>query len=63
MEIKFKLDTKKSAKAAVAIATAHALSCVSLAMDSPQLAPANALVTIILIAILYSFCLAPKHSV
>jgi hypothetical protein len=63
MEIKFKLDTKKSAKAAIAIATAHVLFCVSLAMDLPQLAAANALVTIILIAILYSLCLAPKHSV
>jgi hypothetical protein len=63
MEIKFKLDTKKSAKAAVAIATAHALSRVSLATDLPQLATANALATIIVIAILYGPCLAPKHSV
>jgi hypothetical protein len=63
MEIKLKLDTEKSAKAAVAIVTAHVLSCVSLATDLPQLAAANALVTIILIAILYSPRLAPKHSV
>jgi hypothetical protein len=63
MEIKFKLDTKKSAKAAVAITTAHALSCVSLATDLPQLATANALVTIFVIAILYGPRLAPKHSV
>jgi hypothetical protein len=62
MEIKFELDTKKSAKAAVAIATAHVLSRVSLAMDLPQLAAANALATIIIIAILYSPRLAPKHS-
>jgi hypothetical protein len=52
MEIKFKLDTDKAAKAAVAIATAHAFSRVSLAMDLPSLAAANALVTIIVIAIL-----------
>ncbi len=63
MKIKFKLDTKKSAKAAVAIATVHVLSCVSSATNLPQLAAANALVTIILIAILYSPRLAPKHSV
>ena len=63
MEIKFKLDTKKSAKAAVAIATAHALSCVSLATDLPQLAAANALATIVVIAILYGPRPSPKHSV
>jgi hypothetical protein len=63
MEIKFELDTKKSAKAAVAIATAHTLSCVSLAMDLPQLATANALATIIIIAILNGPCPAPKRSV
>jgi hypothetical protein len=63
MEIKFELDTKKSAKATVAIATVHALSCVSLAMDLPQLAAANALATIIVIAVLYGPCPALKHSV
>jgi hypothetical protein len=63
MEIKFKLDIKKSAKAAVAIATMHALSRVSLATDLPQLAAPNALATIIVIAILYGPCPAPKHSV
>jgi hypothetical protein len=52
MEIKFELDTKKSAKATIVIATAHALSCVSLATDLPQLAAANALATIIVITIL-----------
>ncbi len=52
MEIKFKLDTKKSAKVAIAIVMAHALSRVSLAMDLPQLTAANALATIIIIAIL-----------
>jgi hypothetical protein len=54
MEIKFELDTDKAAKAAVAIATAHVFSRVSLAMDLPSLAAANALVTIIVIAIVYS---------
>jgi hypothetical protein len=63
MEIKFELDTKKSAKAAVAIATMHVLSCVSLATDLPQLAAANTLATIIIIAILYGPRPAPKHSV
>jgi hypothetical protein len=33
MEIKFKLDTNKAAKAAVAIATVHMFSRVSLATD------------------------------
>jgi hypothetical protein len=63
MEIKFKLDTKKSAKAAVAIATVHMLSRASLATDLPQLATANALATITIIAILYGPCPAPKHSI
>jgi hypothetical protein len=63
MELMFKLDNKKSAKAAVAITTTHALSHVSLATDSPQLVAANALATIILIAILYGPRLAPKHSI
>jgi hypothetical protein len=63
METKFELDAKKSAKAAIAIATAHALSRVSLATDLPQLPATNALATIIVIAILYGPCLAPKHSV
>ncbi len=63
MEIKFELDTNKAAKAAVAIATAHAFSCVSLATDSPSLAAVNALATIILIAILYGPRPAPKKPV
>jgi hypothetical protein len=53
MEIKFELDTKRASKAAVAIATTYTLSGVSLATDSPQLAGANTLATIIVIAILY----------
>ncbi len=63
MEIKFKLDTNKAAKAVVAIATVHAFSRVSLAMDSPSLAAANALVTIIVITILYGPRLAPKKTI
>jgi hypothetical protein len=63
MEIKFKLDTNKAAKAAVAIATGQAFSCVSLATDLPTLTAANTLVTIIVIAILYGPRPAPKKPV
>jgi hypothetical protein len=63
MEIKFELDTEKSAKATIDIATAHALSHVLLAMDLPQLAAANAPATIIIITILYGPRLSLKHSV
>ncbi len=63
MGIKFKLDTDKAAKAAIAIATADAFSRVSLATDLPSLAAANALATIIVIAILYGPCSAPKKPV
>ncbi len=63
MEIKFKLDTDKAAKAAVAIATAHTFSRVSLATDLPSLATANALATIIVIVILYAPPPAPKKPV
>jgi hypothetical protein len=63
MEIKYELDTEKASKAAVVIATAHALSCISLATDSPPLAIANAIVTIIIVAILYCPRPAPKHTI
>ena len=63
MEIKFELDTNKAAKAAVAIATAHPFSRVSLATDFPSLAAANALATIIVIAILYGPRLVSKKLV
>ncbi len=53
MEIKLERDTEKSTKAAVAIATAHALSRGSLATESPNLAIANTIATIIIVAILY----------
>ena len=53
MEIKLELDTKKTAKATVAIACAYGLAHVSEASESPQLAAANALALIVIIAILY----------
>ncbi len=62
MEVKFKLDTKKASKAAVAIAAAHGLCRVSEGIEFPQLAAANTLALIVIIAILYSPCLVPKKS-
>ena len=62
MEIKFELDTEKALKAAVAIATSYGLCRVSEHMDYPQLAAANAIALIVIIAILYSPCPAPKSS-
>ena len=63
MEIKLELDTEKTAKATVAIACAYGLARVSEASESPQLAAANALVLIVIIAILYGPHPAPKKSV
>ena len=62
MEIKLKLDTKKTVKAAVAIAAAYELCQVSESTKFPQLAAANAFVLIVIIAILYSPCPTPKKS-
>jgi hypothetical protein len=62
MEIKLELDTKKTAKAAVAIATAYGLCRVSKTTEFPQLAAANALALIVIIAILYGPHPAPKQS-
>jgi hypothetical protein len=62
MEIKLKIDTKKTAKAAVAIAAAYGLCRVSKATEFPQLAAANALALIIIIAILYGPRPAPQKS-
>ncbi len=53
MEIKFELDTEKAPKAAVAIAASYGLCCVSMDTGYPQLAMANAITIIIIIAILY----------
>ena len=63
MEIKLELDTEKTAKAAVAIAAAYGLSRVSERAANPQLAAANALALIVIVAILYGPRPAPKRSV
>jgi uncharacterized membrane protein len=62
MEIKFKLDTKKAIRAAVAIAAVYALCRVSEHSNSPQLAAANAIPLIVIIAILYGPHLAPTKT-
>ena len=62
MEIKLELDTKKTAKATVAIACAYGLARISKASESPQFAFANALALIVIIAILYGPRLAPQKS-
>jgi hypothetical protein len=62
MEIKLELDTEKTAKAAVAIASAYGLCRVSETTNFPQLAAANAIALIIIVAILYGPCPAPKKS-
>jgi hypothetical protein len=59
MEIKFKLDTDKAARATVAIAASYALGRVSEGTEYPQLAFANSIALIIIIAILYSNRPAP----
>ena len=63
MEIKLELETEKTAKAAVAIAAAYGLSRVSERAANPQLAAANALALIVIVAILYGPRPAPKRSV
>jgi hypothetical protein len=65
MEIKFKLDTNKAARATIAIAASYALGQVSKGTKYPQLAFANSIALIVIIAILYSNCPAPldkKHT-
>ncbi len=62
MEIKLELDTKKTAKVAVAIAFAYSLCRVSNSTEFPQLAAANAIALIIIIEILYGPRPAPKKS-
>ncbi len=54
MEIKFKLDTNKAARATVAIAASLALGCISEGTKYHQLAFANSIALIIIIVILYS---------
>jgi hypothetical protein len=60
MEIKFQLETEKVAKAAIAISAFYGLGQVSKGTMYPQLALANAIALIAIIAILYGPCLAPK---
>ena len=62
MEIKLKLDTKKPAKATLAIAASYRLCRVSESTKIPQLAAANAFALIIIVAILYGPRPAPKNS-
>jgi hypothetical protein len=47
MEVKFKLDTEKALKAAVTIAAAYGLCCVSKGTEFHQLAAANAFVLVL----------------
>ncbi len=54
MEIKLELDTEQTARATVAIACAYDLCRVSKATSSPQLAAANAIAVIVIVAILYA---------
>jgi hypothetical protein len=54
MEIKFKPDTNKTARATVAITASYALGWVSKGTEYSQLAFANAIALIVIIAILYS---------
>ncbi len=60
MEIKFELDTEKAAKATVAIAASYGLRQVSEGTNYPQIAFANAITIIAIIAILYGPRPAPK---
>ena len=53
MEIKFELDTGKAARATVVIVASYRLGRVSEDTKYPQLAFANALELIVIIAILY----------
>ncbi len=59
IEIKFKLDTDKAARATVMIAASYKLGCISEGTNYPQLAFANSVTLIIIIWILYSNRSAP----
>jgi hypothetical protein len=61
MEIKLELDSKKALKAAVVIAAAYGLRCVSKGTKSPQLTAANTLALITIVAILYGPRPVPKY--
>jgi hypothetical protein len=60
IEIKFKLDTEKAARATVAIAASCRLRQISEGTDYPQIAFSNAIALITIIAILYGPHPAPK---
>jgi hypothetical protein len=60
MEIKLKLDMEKAIKATVAIAASYRHRRVSKGTKFPQLAFANMIALIVIIAIFYGPCLAPK---
>jgi hypothetical protein len=60
MEIKFELDMEKVAKAAIAIAASYGLGRVSEVTNYLQIAFANAIALIAIIAIFYGPHLAPK---
>ncbi len=62
MEFKLELDTNKTAKATIAIASAYGLCRVLESTKYPQLAAANAITLIVIVPILYSPCPAPKKS-
>jgi hypothetical protein len=65
MEIKFKLDTDKAARATIPIAASYALGRVSKDIEYPHLAFTNSIALIVIIAILYSNRPAPvatKHT-
>ncbi len=59
MEIKFELDTEKASKGAIANAATYELCRVSVDTGYPQLAAANTIAIIIIIAILYGRHPAP----
>jgi hypothetical protein len=60
MEIKFELDMEKAAKAIITITASYRLRQVSKGTEYPQLAFANSIILIAIIAILYGPNLAPK---
>ena len=59
MEIKFELDTDKATRATVAIVASYGLGRVFEGTEYPQLAFANTIALIIIIAILYGTRPAP----
>ena len=63
MEIKLELDTEKASKADMAIAASYGLCRVSEGTEFPQLAAANALALMVVIAILYGPCPVPQKSI